>query len=286
MATVLDFHRVDPFGLPRNAQGYWDDGAVIDALVKDGMGPDMIFGWGTDAGRIVEALRKYGLDARASFFSPVLPRRRSDLFDELRSFVERDLPVPVLVDLGVLNGPGFTAHWPVAYKVAGDRVYLANMDSWKSTPTIQQFISAWHTWFLPLGFNWAAAYASRVSPKSWSETGSGILHTADPPDTIEYTITHNAIATDSVEFRLVLAANVTWKKVLNLPDGEGNSWDIIAEGANAEGRNGLWASQVKNGQFLTFSKAKFLGAMAPVLRLGDLEHLRGGDRVTFRWVSD
>ena len=286
IATILDFHHIDPFGLPRNAQGFWNDGAIIDALIADGMGPDVIFGWGTQPSRIAEALGKYGLDTHVSHYAPPVSKSPAGLFDDLRAFLHRDLPVPVLVDMGPLDGGAFVAHWPVAFKVADGRVHLANMGGANSKPTIDLFISAWHAWLLPFGFNWAAVYGSRVSPVSWSETDTGTLHTADAPDRIEHTIAHGAVAADTVEFRLALGPNVGWKKVLNMPDGEGNSWDIVAEGTNAEASNGLWASQIKNGQFLTFSKAKFLGAMAPVLRLGDLQHLRGGDRVTFRWVRD
>jgi hypothetical protein len=288
IATILDFHHIDPFGLPRDAEGHWNDGVIIDALKADGMGPDVVFGWGTQPSRIVEALRKYGLEAHDSFFAPGVTSP-GGLFEDLRGALERDLPVPVLVDLGPLNGGAFGAHWPIAFKIADGRVHLANMSvpgNWNSTPTIEDFIWAWHAWFLPYGLNWAAAYASQPDPVSWSKKDSGTLTTADSPDSIEYAIIHNVVAADAVEFHLQLVGSVTWKKVLNIPDGEGTSWDIVAEGANADASNGLWASQVKNGQFLTFSKAKFLGGSAPVLRLGDLENLSGGDRVTFRWVRD
>ena len=69
-----------------------------------------------------------------------------------------------------------------------------------------------------------------------------------------------------------------------MPDGEGNNFIIEAEGRESDGRDGLWAPQVLNGQALTFFKAK--PGMIPVLAIGALEALRGGDRVTFDWVRD
>lgn len=120
----------------------------------------------------------------------------------------------------------------------------------------------------------------------WSQVDSGTLHTNDCVDSIEFTIEHGVVPADEVRFSLVLAGNVTWKKSVNMPDGEGNDWNIVSEGANAQSENGLWSHQVNNGQVLTFYKAKFLGAMTSVLTLGDLHNLRGGDRVTFRWAKD
>ena len=85
---------------------------------------------------------------------------------------------------------------------------------------------------------------------------------------------------------LTLGPGVTWKKVLNLPDGHGNSWDITAEGAGSAASNTLWAGQVNNGQVLTLRKAKFLGFLADVHLLGNLAGLTPGSRVTFQWMSD
>ena len=46
-----------------------------------------------------------------------------------------------------------------AYKYTGGRVYLGNMGgSWNSSPTANQFLNAWHCWFLPYGFNHCAVY--------------------------------------------------------------------------------------------------------------------------------
>lgn len=117
-------------------------------------------------------------------------------------------------------------------------------------------------------------------------------------DIIQSTIEHNAVDPAVVEFVLELGWHeqihayfnnwewVTWWKGLNVPDGEGNSWDIWVEDNKIRDSVALWAHQVHNGQWLTFSKAKFFGKHCPVYILGNLDRLQPGDRVTFRWLKD
>jgi hypothetical protein len=123
-------------------------------------------------------------------------------------------------------------------------------------------------------------------PPVWSQLSSGTIRTQDPADRIEYAIESGVVAEDEVEFRLTLAEPVTWKKILTVPDGRGSSSDIIAEGAGASVAKTVPAGLIAIGQSLTLSKAKALGRMTPVLTLGDLAPLVGGDRVTFTWISD
>lgn len=120
---------------------------------------------------------------------------------------------------------------------------------------------------------------------NWAAAPHNVVHTPDG-DVIETTVEHGAVGADVVEFVLQLDGNVTWRKIVNMPDGEGSNWDIVAEGHGGSGSNSLWAHQVNNGQRLTLSKAKFAGVMVPVYSLGGLQDLAGGDRVTFRWVKD
>ena len=92
IATILDYHKVDPFGLPRSG-GRWRDGDIIDALKNDGMGPDVIFGRGTSPPRIQEALQKYGLHAHGAA-RPLPQRSRSEHFDELRGQLDGEHSCP------------------------------------------------------------------------------------------------------------------------------------------------------------------------------------------------
>jgi hypothetical protein len=164
IATIADYWGRNPYGLPRNTPDasnglyYWNDGQAIDAVKNGGFGPDVIFGWGTTGGRIRDALRSYGLGAQVGY-SGFFSWGWEGLWNSLQIYLTYNHPVPVMVDIGALNGPSFGVHWAIAYKYTGGRVYLGNMGgSWNSSPTANQFLSAWHCWFLPYGFNHCGVY--------------------------------------------------------------------------------------------------------------------------------
>lgn len=164
IASMLDYHGRDPFGLPRVNSGadgrmHWDDGTVIDNLINAGWGPDVIFGFGTTGGRISDALRYYGLNQNYVEYSGLFSAGWVELWDKLKYFLRvLETPVPVLVDIGALGGDWYTAHWPIAYRIgSSDEVYLANCP-WSPIVDRDTFLRAWHCHFLPLGFNHCAVY--------------------------------------------------------------------------------------------------------------------------------
>jgi hypothetical protein len=125
------------------------------------------------------------------------------------------------------------------------------------------------------------------APEAWSERNAGEIRTEDGADLIGYGIERGVVDSQIVTFRLIIGGDSSgWRKIINLPDGEGNSWDLDANGRGATAENSLWANQVGNGQVLTFQKAKWFGAMFSVLTLGQLGGLQPGDRVTFAWNRD
>lgn len=105
-------------------------------------------------------------------------------------------------------------------------------------------------------------------------------------DIIHSSIEHNAVDPAIVEFVLESRINHIWWKGLNVPDGEGSSWDLSIEDSKTQDSVTLWAPQVHNGQWLTFSKSIFFGKHCPVYVLGNLDRLQPGDRVTFHWLQD
>ena len=127
-------------------------------------------------------------------------------------------------------------------------------------------------------------------PLDWSNNALGSFGTNDIVDVINYVIEYNVAAADGVEFQLINGTDSNnssgWKKILVMPDGQGSQWDLVAEGRGSSAMNSLWASQVLNGQVLTFKKAKAFGVMTDVLQLGNLQNLVGGSRVTFTWSKD
>jgi hypothetical protein len=126
-------------------------------------------------------------------------------------------------------------------------------------------------------------------PADWVKLGAGQFRTEDSADSIEFEVQLNAVSTDIVEFRLEATTDSKlWRKVLVMPDGERNQWDIAIDPSQGTfvSSNGLWAWQVRNGQQLQFWKAKTLGVMSWVLNIGNLQDLLPGSRVVFRWLRD
>ncbi|GAA3573394.1 hypothetical protein GCM10022419_062950 [Nonomuraea rosea] len=161
-STILDFHGLDPFSLARPRLGvdgkqHWDDGEIIDALIANGHGPDVLFGLGSTGGGIVNALTAYGLNAEAGW-SGAFSGGWQDQWRTLLSYVELGRPVPVCLDLGAIGGGWYTAHWAVAYRIENDTVFLGNCP-WMPQVPVAQFLHAWHCWFLPFGFNHLGVYA-------------------------------------------------------------------------------------------------------------------------------
>ena len=165
IATIADYWGRNPYSLSRKESDgrdglwYWDDGEAIDAIKNGGFGPDVVFGWGTTGGRIVDALKSYNLSASV-YYSGAFSWGWENLWSFLKSYVNGNRPVPVMLDLGAINGPSWAIHWAIAYKVDGERVYLGNCP-WNSKPLINDFLNAWHCWYLPFGFNHCGVYSYR-----------------------------------------------------------------------------------------------------------------------------
>ncbi|SDP65181.1 hypothetical protein SAMN04487914_12355 [Arthrobacter sp. ok909] len=88
-------------------------------------------------------------------------------------------------------------------------------------------------------------------------------------------------------------SDLHWFKRINVPDGEGSSWNIWTGAAWPWGARrfddevALWAHQANNGQHLTFLKAKTLGLMSETYTMKvDPSWLVPGCRVTFTWEAD
>jgi hypothetical protein len=163
IATITDYWGLNPYGLSRierdwnNNLYYWEDGQAIDAIINGGYGPDVVFGWGTTGGRITDALRSYGLNASVGY-SGFSSWGWQDLWQALQDYLNWNCPVPVMIDLGAISDAWWTVHWAIAHKIADGRVYLGNC-VWNSSPTIDDFLHAWHCWYNPYGFNHCAVYA-------------------------------------------------------------------------------------------------------------------------------
>lgn len=166
IASMLDYYHAD-LGIPRTRGTHWSTWDAIDRVKELGFGPDVVFGWGTTPDRIKNALTSLGVGADVGhsglFFSGW-----AEQWNRLLAYVYYSaIPVPVLVDMGMLGGPGFSAHWPIVwrmdYSASGMRLHLANWSpSWTSNPIPQEkFLQAWAARQLPLGMNHAAVYTGK-----------------------------------------------------------------------------------------------------------------------------
>ena len=162
IASMLDYYHVD-LGIPRTNGTHWSSGEAIDRVKALGFGPDVVVGWGTTPDRIKNALVSCGVPAEvghSGLFFNGWPHE----WNRLLAYVYYSaIPVPVLVDSGMLGGPAFSAHWPIVWKMeyssSGMRLYLGN---WSSAPVSQDlFLQAWAARQLPLGMNHAAVYTGK-----------------------------------------------------------------------------------------------------------------------------
>jgi hypothetical protein len=137
----------------------------------------------------------------------------------------------------------------------------------------------------------AGPASASMLPPDWATKSSGYFTTADRYDQLQYRIELNAVDRAVVDFRLEGGSywnRCLWRKTLIMPDGSGSEWPLTIDPSNAvySATNGLWAGQVHNGQELRLYKAGFLGWDRYVGSIGDLNTIKPGTRVVFRWLHD
>ena len=160
VATMLDYHGLDPYGLPKpvydalDCRYHWDDGEIIDSI-KEEFPPDHVLGlFGTTAGRIRDALASAGLEAHTASSRRVSEGRR--IWEDVKRSAAAGLPVIVIMDVGKLGGRPFTAHWGVLYKVEHSTVHLANTGM--SRVPEELFLRAFRCRFMLPTFNHCAVF--------------------------------------------------------------------------------------------------------------------------------
>lgn len=163
MATLLDHHELDPYGLrkpiydEKDGCYHWADGEIIDRICED-FPPDHLFGlFGTTPGQVVKALRCAGLKANLAA-SRDEGEGRQTIWAEVKRSVKVGLPVIVTIDMGKLGGRPLSAHWGVIYRIEASDVRLANTKSITTVPEARLLL-AFECWFMPPYFNHCAVFA-------------------------------------------------------------------------------------------------------------------------------
>ena len=135
VASVLAQWRIGPFA---HAWARASDAAAIDTVVST-HAPDMPFGLGTTAWRMLSAIRAYGLDVECVHGRDAEPL--------LRAHLATGAWAPVLLDDGLLGGRAFSAHWAVATETGDEGVTLGNC-RWSQLDW-GRFRRSWTCRFLP-----------------------------------------------------------------------------------------------------------------------------------------
>jgi hypothetical protein len=188
-----------------------------------------------------------------------------------------------LVAVGVLAGPqvalvvaivvAYLAAEGLALKVMdqGNGVYLTI--PWTAIPGGQYWL------IIP------TAYPPRGDADWLAGLDDGHLRTEDEDDDIHFVVQHDVVERQGA-VAFILVNNTGSDKRINMPDGLGASWNIVAEDGGGSAENGLSEADCKNGQALTFSNHIAFGFWDDVLPLGGLERLKMNDVVTFYWDKD
>lgn len=165
VATMFDYHGIDPYGLERpvfdarDGRRHWRDGEVIDRI-NESHPPDHFAGlFGTTPQQISSALESGGLKARIA--SSPDPERGRAVWEDAKRSISSGSPVIVILDRYKVGGRPFVAHWAVAYRVEDDNVHLANT-SGVETVEEASFLRAFRCRFMPKPFNHCAIFLSRV----------------------------------------------------------------------------------------------------------------------------
>jgi hypothetical protein len=115
---------------------------------------------------------------------------------------------------------------------------------------------------------------------------SGILHTGDDCDAIQFQVDYNVVASDQVEFDLDPGYQINWWKAIYVPVF-GGGWVAleIANGSSASQLVPLGALDATRS--LEFAKAKFLGVHTGLgFTWNVIPALVGGARLTLTWNRD
>lgn len=129
--------------------------------------------------------------------------------------------------------------------------------------------------------------SSVFQPPNVLRTG-GVLRTVEAADLIEVDVQPGAVDDNEVEFVLLAADGVTWRKEIIIRDapttGTGQ-WTIWTRDGKRRNANGLYRYQLP-GASPEFRKMKSGGGMWSMVTLSQLEAATAGARVVFTWIRD
>jgi hypothetical protein len=123
---------------------------------------------------------------------------------------------------------------------------------------------------------------------------SGVLHTGDDCDAINFTVEYNVVPANVIEVRLRAGIDnsgrpVSWWKQIGIPlkgGGENRNLQLNADGSTV-GPQTILISDIDDTRGFSFAKAKVLGVHTGLGFTWNVwQALPGGCRVTFTWQND
>jgi hypothetical protein len=130
-------------------------------------------------------------------------------------------------------------------------------------------------------------YIGRWYPFPVSPTNaSGLLHTGDDCDEIDFAVAYNVVGANDVEFDLSAASGLTWWKAIEVPTG-GTGYRMLQIQDGASATQTIASSNLDSSRPMRFWKAKGLGVHTKLGYTWDvIGALPGGSRVTLNWKRD
>lgn len=125
-----------------------------EASIARDFPPDVPFGLGTSAPRIMAALDAHGIATtwiHGGWFGRGAARARARLAAHLAT----GQPAIVCLDAGRLGGAAFSAHWAVATGLVGDALSLPHVGNNSAIPW-HEFMASWRCPHLPWRYNHCA----------------------------------------------------------------------------------------------------------------------------------
>lgn len=154
IASYVDYLGKNPYSLSKSYRGHdgnmhFDPNQILSNVFKD-FGPNWPWQNGvTVRETIMAAFKQYGISNNEWY--PGAFSNGQDSKTELVNWISNyRLPVTVLLDAGKpwLGGNNYSLHWCIVYGFDNSNVYIA---TWEQTLTVSwnDFMDAWHCWFLP-----------------------------------------------------------------------------------------------------------------------------------------
>lgn len=158
IASAVDYYGLNPYNLQRKFKGadgrlHFMPDEILGNVFRD-FGPNWpLMNCVTVRETIMSAFNTYGLKCDEGY-TPAFGNGE-DVRADLKNWMAANRPVIVLLDQGskMFGGPAYVPHWCTVFGYDDNYVYVSSLGD-MITATWQDFMDAWHCWFLPYPNNY------------------------------------------------------------------------------------------------------------------------------------